>query len=210
MADNTASPRAGFDPVLALALGACPAMALTANVLSAVGIGLAALAVMVLSNLVIGALRGVIGNGFLAKLVVICFFATAAAMVMNAYAYSVYQLMGMYASVLAVNLMVFHSAEKAGKDGLGAGLVDAVVTGLVFTLVIVCVAAVREVLGSASIAGHTIEFMKNYTVPLLAQAPGGFIVFAIALAVVNGCRGGKKTACAGGVACAAVGAEKEG
>ena len=210
MRENTTgtSPRVSFagSPALMLFLGACPAMALTNNVLSALGIGVATMLVMLLSNLVLGALRGVVGDGFVAKVVVISFFASAVGMLMNAFAYSVYQLMGVYAAVLAVNLLAFHSAEQAGKNGLGAALADAVVTGLAFTAVLVCVAAVREIFGSASFAGMSIDFLKGYTVPILAQAPGGFIVFAIALAVVNRFMPGKdKTAHS--VACAAAGVD---
>lgn len=209
MSENkSSSPRTFIveNPVLALFLGACPAMALTANVLSALGIGIAALAVMVLSNLVIGALRRVIGDGFAARIVVITFFASAVGMLMNAYAYSVYQLMGVYIAVLSVNLLVFRSAEQAGKNGIGSALADAVVTGLVFTVVLVCMAAVREVFGSASFAGISIGILKDHTIPILTQAPGGFIVFAFALAAVNRlCPARAKSA--PGVACAAAGVD---
>ena len=193
-----------LNPVLILFLGACPAMALTANVLSALGIGLAALLVMLLSNLVLGALRKLIGTSFLAKAVVVSFFASLVGMLMNAFLPGVYQLLGVYAAVLAVNLLVFHSAEEADKASLGAGARDAVLTGLCFTAALVCMAVVREVLGSASFAGLPISFLKNYTIPLLAQAPGGFLVFAIELAVIQRlCPA--KDGCACGLACAAAG-----
>ena len=172
-------------PVSVLFLGACPAMALTANVLSALGIGLATLCVMLLSNLVLCLLRGLTGGGILAKIVVISFFASAAGMVMNAFLPNVYQLMGVYIAVLAVSLVAFDSAEKAENSGIGSAIVSAVVTGLGFTAALVCMAVVREVLGRGSIAGTSIAFMQGYTIPLLAQAPGGFIVFAILLALLN-------------------------
>ena len=194
-------------PVPVLFLGACPAMALTANVLSALGIGLAALLVMLLSNLALGALRKIIGTGFLAKIVVISFFASLAGMLMNAFLPGVYQLIGVYMAVLAVSLLVFHSAEEAEKADIGSAARDAIVTGLGFTAALVCMAAVREVLGSASFAGLAIPFLKDYTVPLLAQAPGGFIVFAIELAVINKlCPANGGCECGCGVACAAAGA----
>ena len=172
-------------PASILFLGACPAMALTANVLSALGIGLATLCVMLLSNLVLCLLRGLTGGGVLVKVVVISFFASAAGMLMNAFLPHVYQLMGVYVAVLAVSLVAFDSAEKAEDSGIGSAVVSAVVTGLIFTAALVCMAVVREALGSGSFAGAGIAFMQGYTIPLLAQVPGGFIVFSILLAVLN-------------------------
>ena len=203
------SPRAALsrNPALILFLGACPAMALTASVLPALGIGIATLLVMLLSNLVICALRSVIGDGFVAKVVVISFFASAAGMLMNAFLPDIYRLMGVYIAVLAVSLVAFRSAEETVASGFGRAIADALVTGLVFTAALFCMAAVREIFGSASFAGQSIAFLKNYTVPILAQAPGGFIVFAILLAVLNRfspAAGGTDHAC---TACAAAGAD---
>lgn len=181
-------------PVTVLFLGACPAMALTAHVLSALGIGLATLAVMLLSNLVLGLLRGVTGGRWLIKLVVISFFASAAGMLMNAFLPNVYQLMGVYLAVLAVSLLAFDSAEKTEANGLGSGLADAVVSGLGFTAALCCMAVVREVLGSGSFAGASLSFMQGYTVPILTQAPGGLLVFAVLLAVLNRFRAPKAAA----------------
>ena len=172
-------------PVSVLFLGACPAMALTGAVLPALAIGLATLGVMLLSNLLLGLLRPLVGNGFLAKAVVISGFATAAGLLMSAFLPNVYSLMGVYLAVLAVSLPAYDSAEKTASSGLLAGVADAIVTGLIFTVAIVCLAAVREVLGSGSLAGTGIGFMKNYTIPLLAQAPGGFVLFALELALLQ-------------------------
>ena len=168
-----------------LFLGACPALALTGAVLPALAIGLTTLGVMLLSDLVLGLLRPLVGHGFLAKAVVISGFAAAAGLLMSAFLPDVYKLMGVYLAVLAVNMIAYDSAEKTVSAGLFPGVIDAVVTGLVFTVAIVCLAAVREVLGSGSFAGISIGFMKNYTIPLLAQAPGGFVLFALELALLQ-------------------------
>lgn len=185
MPDKSLSAALTRKPVLLLFLGACPAMALSANVLSALAVGAAALLVLLLSNLVLWLLRGIVGTGIVAKLVVVSCFVSAVQLLMNAFLPSIYPMMGVYLAVLAVSMMIFHEAEAAEKGGLGAALVGAAVAGLTFTAAAVVMAAVREVFGSASFAGIPIGALKNYTVPLLAQAPGGFIVFAFLLAVLN-------------------------
>ena len=150
MRDNSLSAALTRKPVLLLFLGACPAMALSANVLSALAVGIAALLVLLLSNLVLWLLRGILGGSVLAKLVVAACFVSAVQMLMNAFLPSVYPMMGVYLAVMAVSMLLLHEAETAEEGGLGAALGGAVVTGLIFTAAVVVMAAVREVFGSAS------------------------------------------------------------
>ena len=196
------------NPVLILFLGACPAMEQTANVVSALGIGLAALAVMLLSNIVISLVRGLICEKARIPVcvLVVTFFVSAVQMLMNAYLPEVYPMLGVYAAVLAVNLLVVYEAENSASRGLGASIASALLNGICFTAVLFVMAAVREILGSGSFAGKEIEFFQTYNIPVLAQAPGGFIVFALMLAPLN------KLSCAkqaGSAACAAAGCESE-
>ena len=182
----------GANPVLVLFLGACPALALTADVRSALAIGLAVLAVMLLSSLVIGALRKLIPQRarLAAGVLVTAAFASAADMLMNAYLPGTYKMMSLYLALVAVDLLAFGSAENAAKAGLGKGLANALLTGIYFTVVVLVVAAVRELFGAGSFAGNEIAFLKDHAVPLLSQASGGFMILAFAAAVVNKlCRG---------------------
>lgn len=177
----------GANPVLVLFLGACPAIALTTDVRSALAIGLAALAVMLLSSLVIAVLSKLIPQGarLAACVLVTTAFVSAVQMLMNAYLPNVYQMMGIYLAVAAVNLLVFGAAENAAEAGFGKALVNAVITGLYFTAAVVVMAAVRELFGCGSIAGNEIAFLKAHAVPILAQAPGGFMIFAFLMAIIN-------------------------
>ena len=177
----------GANPVLVLFLGACPALALTADVRSALAIGLAVLAVMLLSSLVMGALSKLIPQGarLAAGVLVTAAFASAADMLMNAYLPGTYKMMSLYLAVVAVDLLAFGSAENAAKAGLGKGLANALLTGIYFTVVVLVVAAVRELFGAGSFAGNEIAFLKDHAVPLLSQASGGFMILAFAAAVVN-------------------------
>ena len=177
----------GANPVLVLLLGACPAMALTTDVRAALAIGLAALVVMVLSSVVIAALAKLIPQGarLAACVLVTTAFVSAVEMLMNAYLPSVYSMMGIYLAVCAVNLLVFGAAENAAEAGFGKALVNALITGLVFTAVILVVAAIRELFGCGSFAGNEIAFLKAHAVVTLTQPTGGFMIFAFVAAVVN-------------------------
>lgn len=177
----------GANPVLVLLLGACPAMALTTDVRAALAIGLAALVVMVLSSIVIAALTKLIPQGarLAACVLVTAAFVSVVEMLMNAYLPGVYSMMGIYLAVCAVNLLLFGAAENAAEAGFGKALVNALVAGLVFTAVILVVAAIRELFGYGSFAGNEIAFLKAHAVVTLTQPTGGFLVFAFVAAVVN-------------------------
>ena len=175
------------NPLMVLFLGACPAMAATATVWGAFGMGIAVLAVMLLSNLVIAALKKVTPVEALIPVCVIVSagFVSAVQMLMNAFLPDVYQMIGVYVAVVAVNLVVFNQAEEASKGSIGNAVMSAVVTGLCFTAVLLVMGIVRELLGSASVAGKQIAFLAEYRIPLLTKAPGGFLVASIMAAVLS-------------------------
>jgi Na+-transporting NADH:ubiquinone oxidoreductase subunit NqrD len=94
-------------------------------------------------------------------------------------------MMGIYLALCAVNLMIFAAGENGGALSLGKALGNSLMMGLCFAVVVLCVAAVRELFGCGSIAGYQIAFFKAHTVSILAQAPGGFMVYAFGAAVVG-------------------------
>lgn len=175
------------NPLMVLFLGACPAMAATASVWGALGMGVAVLIVMLLSSLVIAALKKITPAQALIPVCVIVSagFVSAVQMLMQAFLPDVYQLLGVYVAVVAVNLVVFSQGEAASKGSIGSAVLGAVVTGLCFTAILLVMGAVRELLGSASIAGKQIAFLAEYRIPLLAKAPGGFLVASIMAAVLS-------------------------
>lgn len=172
------------NPLLILFLGACPAMAATATVKGALGMGIAVLVVMALTNLVIGALRKMIPASAMIPVCVVVStgFVSIAQMLMNAFLPNVYQMLGVYLAVVAVNLVVFGQAEAAVN---GSSVLDAVKTGLYFTVLLLVMGLVREVLGNASIFGVSLDFLANYRISLLSKAPGGFLVASILAGVVS-------------------------
>ena len=197
------------NPVTLLFLGAAPALAASTDVRAALGMSAAVFGVLFCSALLLGLLRKLIPAKakFGAALITVAGFGSMAQLLLKAFLPSAWAMLGFYAAILAVDLMLFGDAENAFDEGLGKGLLNAVVSGLCFTVFVVILAAVRELFGAASFAGNAVEALKDYKITILSQASGGLCVFAILLAVVNWIfptEGGM-----GGLTRAAIGSESE-
>ena len=168
------------NPLLILFLGACTAMGATTTLLGAVAMGVAALIVMVLSALVITALKKVIPEcaRIPAVVIIVTGFVSIVQMLMNAFLPEIYQMLGIYMAVAAVDLLIFGTADESC-------VVRAVKNGLRFLVILVIMGLVREVLGSGSVAGFDIAFLADYTIPVMTKAPGGFVVYSILAAVIS-------------------------
>ena len=175
------------NPVTLLFLGAAPALAASTDVRAALGMSAAVLCVLLCSALVLGLLRKLIPTEakFGAALLVVAGFASMAQLLLQAFLPSAWAMLGFYAAILGVDLMLFGSAENALDEGRGKGLASALVSGLCFAVFVLILAAIRELFGAASFAGNPVEALKDYKIGMLTQASGGLCVFAILLAVVN-------------------------
>ena len=176
------------NPVLILVLGTCPTLATTGNVISALSMGLAATFVLVCSNAVISALRKIIPNTVRIPcyIVIIAAFVTLLQMLLQAYLPSIYDMLGVYLALIVVNCIILGRAEMfARKNPVGKSILDGLGMGIGFLLALVAMATVREVFGAGSFAGLTIPFMEYFKIPILTQAPGGYLVFGILIAIMN-------------------------
>lgn len=176
------------NPVLVLILGTCPTLAQTGSVINALSMGLAATVVLICSNVVISALRKIIPDTVRIPcyIVIIAAFVTVVQMIMHAYLPALYEMMGVYLALIVVNCIILGRAEMfARKNTVIDSALDGAGMGIGFLLALVAMATIREVLGAGSFAGIEIPFLVNYKIPILAQAPGGFLVFGILIAVVN-------------------------
>ena len=176
------------NPVLILILGTCPTLATTTSVISAFSMGLAATVVLVCSNVVISALRKVIPDTVRIPcyIVVIAAFVTAVQMVLQAYLPSIYDMLGVYLALIVVNCIILGRAEMfARKNTVADSALDGLGMGAGFLLALVLMATLREVLGNGSFAGIEIPFLASLKIPVLTQAPGGFLVYGILIAVMN-------------------------
>ncbi len=176
------------NPVFVLILGTCPTLATTTSVIGALTMGLATLAVLVCSNVVISLLRKMIPDTVRIPcyIVIIAGFVTIVQMVMQAYMQPLYELLGVYLALITVNCIILGRAEMfASKNSVGKSALDGVGMGLGFTLAIVAIATIREVLGAGSFAGLTIPFLSQFKMEFFVKAPGGLMVYGIMIAVVT-------------------------
>ncbi len=176
------------NPVLVLLLGTCPTLAITSTATNAIGMGVAATVVLVGSNLVISLLRNVIPSKVRipSYIVIIAGFVTVVEMVMHAFVPALYSALGVFLSLIVVNCIILGRAEMyASKNGVVDSVIDGLGMGVGFTLALFLMASIREVFGAGSFFGMSIPFLKDYTIPILAQAPGGFFVFGLLIAAVN-------------------------
>ena len=176
------------NPVLVLVLGTCPTLAVTGSVIGALSMGLATTAVLICSNMVISALRKIIPETVRIPcyIVVIATFVTVVKLLMHAYLIEFYDLMGVYLDLIVVNCIILGRAEVfARKNNVVNSALDGLGMGIGFLLALLAMAVIREVLGAGSFAGIEIPFLVDYKIPILTQAPGGFLVFGILIAVVN-------------------------
>lgn len=185
------------NPVLILVLGTCPTLAVTNSLKSAFYMGIAATAVLVCSNAVISLLRNVIPDTVRIPcyIVIIAGFVTAVQMLLEAYLPEAYEMLGVYLALIVVNCIILGRAEMyARKNGVVNSVLDGVGMGIGFLLALMLMALIREVFGAGTFWGYTIPFLSDYRISLLTDAPGGFLVFGILIAVMN-----KLTAKSGGV-----------
>ncbi len=178
------------NPVLILLLGTCPTLAVTSDLKSAVGMAAAAFLVLLCSNIVISLLRNVIPNQVRIPcyIVVIAGFVTIVEMLMHAFFPDIYTALGIFLSLIVVNCIILGRAEMfAAKNTVVDSILDAVGMGIGFAIALVAMAFIREVFGGGTFFGIEIPFLKDYAIPLLKEAPGGFLVFGILIAIANKC-----------------------
>ena len=176
------------NPVLVLVLGTCPTLAVSNSIVSAISMGIAATFVLVCSNFVISLLRKIIPDTVRIPcyIVIIASFVTIVQMFLNAYFEDIYKLLGAWLSLIVVNCIILGRAEMfARKNNVIDSALDGLGMGIGFLLALLAMAIIREVLGAGSFAGLEIKFLADYKIPILTQAPGGFLVFGILIAVVN-------------------------
>ena len=176
------------NPVLVLVLGTCPTLAMTNSVISALGMGVAATIVLICSNAAISALRNIIPDTVRIPcyIVVIAGFVTVVSTIMQAYLPDLFDMMGVFLALIVVNCIILGRAEMfARKNGVIDSALDGLGMGLGFLIALLAMALIREVLGAGTFAGIEIPFLVDYKIPILAQAPGGFMVFGILIAIVN-------------------------
>ena len=176
------------NPVLILVLGTCPALAVSTQAENAIGMGVATTFVLLGSNIVLSLLRNVIPDKVRIPcfIVLIASFTVLAEMAVHAFAYSLYQSLGIFLPLIAVNCIIFARAEMfASKNRTIDSILDALGSGAGFTLALLAIASIREILGSGTWFGLRLPWLADNNITIFTLAPGGFIVFAFLIALVN-------------------------
>ena len=213
------------NPTLVMLLGTCPTLAMTTQASNALGMGIATTFVLLGSCVVISLLKNVIPSQVRLPcyIVIIAGFVTLVSFLLQVYVPELYSVLGVFLSLITVNCIILGRAEAfASKNSVGRSAADALGMGVGFTLALLLVGSVREILGSGSWFGIDLTFEVLEPIPLFATPAGGFMVFGLMVAVVNrlshyqiskkkmGCEScaGGCAACASG--CASGAEQKEG
>lgn len=176
------------NPVLVLMLGMCPTLAVTTSAKNGLGMGLATMAVLIMSNLIISLLRKVIPNGVRVPvyIIIIASFVTIVEMLMHAYVTSLYSSLGIFIPLIVVNCIILGRAEQyASKNNPILSIFDGIGIGLGFTLGLTIIGIVRELIGAGTIFGLQVMPESYEPVSIFVMAPGAFFVLSILCAIQN-------------------------
>jgi len=205
------------NPSLVLLLGTCPTLAVTTLAVNGLGMGIAATAVLVFSNVLIALFKNIIPEKVRipAYIVLIAGLVSIVQMLVQAYAPEVDKALGIFLPLIVVNCIILGRAEVfASKNSVLNAFLDGVGMGIGFTLALIFIGAIRELLGAGTIFGFEItsRFMDSMTVFLLPA--GGFFIFGCTIALVNKVTKGraikrKTMGCAGCPSAGACGLAKE-
>lgn len=182
------------NPVLVLVLGTCPTLAVTTMATNGIGMGLAATFVLLGSNIVISLLKNIIPDKVRIPcfIVVIAGFVTILSSLLQAYFPDIYSALGIFLPLIVVNCIILGRAEMfASKNGILASALDGIGMGLGFTLALLIIGSIREILGSGTWFGIPITINLFDPISIFILAPGGFFVYGVVIALLNKLSNGK-------------------
>jgi len=188
----------GQNVVFAQMLALCPTMAVTTTGTNGLGMGLATTAVLVVSNMVVAALRNLVSPQVRIPVfvVIIATLVTLVDMALNAWLHDLYKVLGLFIALIVVNCAILGRAEAyASKSPMLASAVDGLGMGLGFTLALTVIGLVRELVGAGTLfaqasllLGPSFAFLETTVLPgyggvlMMILPPGGFLVLGLLLA----------------------------
>jgi electron transport complex protein RnfE len=176
------------NPTIRMLLGMCPTMAVSTSAINAVGMGLSAMIVLTLSNIVIALIRDLIPEklripGFI---VVIATFVTMTDLALHAFFPDIHKALGIFIPLIVVNCIILGRAEAfASKNAVWLSAVDGVAMGLGFTSGLLILGTVREILGNGTYFGLPAVAGVLPQVIVMILPAGGFITLGLTIAVAN-------------------------
>ncbi len=175
------------NPTFVLLLGMCPTLGTTSSAMNGMSMGLATMAVLIFSNLIISLIKNLVPDAVRIPsfIVVIASLVTILQMVIKAFAPEIDASLGLFIPLIVVNCIILGRAEAfAAKNGPVSSVFDGIGMGLGFTLGLTLLGAVREFLGTGKIFSMTI-FPDSYGALVFVLAPGAFIALGYLIAIVN-------------------------
>lgn len=189
------------NPALVQLLGLCPLLAVTGSVVNAIGLGLATILVLVGSNLAVSLIRNHVPDAVRlpAFVMIIASFVTVTELVMQALTYELYQILGIFIPLIVTNCAILGRADAfASKNGLLPSAVDGLTMGLGFTVVLILLGVIREIIGQGTLftnmdlifgeaaVSWKIVIFTDYPDFLFAiLPPGAFVAMGLIIAVKN-------------------------
>ena len=175
------------NPTLILVLGCCPTLAVTTSVTNALGMGAATTFVLLMSNIIISALKNVIPDKVRipSYIVIIATFVSMIDLLIQGFLPALSASLGVFIPLIVVNCIVLGRAEAfANKNSVFDSALDGLGMGIGFTIALTLIGAIREILGSGSILGF--QFIPaEYHILIFVLAPGAFLVFGFVMAAVR-------------------------
>lgn len=174
------------NPTFVLVLGMCPTLGTTTSAINGMGMGLATMVVLILSNMVISAVAPLIPDKVRipSYIVIIAAFVTAVQFIMQAYVPDLYATLGLFIPLIVVNCIVLGRAEAfANKNSILDSALDGIGIGLGFTISLTAIGFMRELLGDLAIFGNKLIDADGMIAFILA--PGAFLVLGYLMVLFN-------------------------
>ena len=176
------------NPVFVMLLGMCPTLGVTSSAFNGLGMGIATLFVLLMSNIVVSLVKSQIPSKVRipAFIVIIASFVTIVEMVLEAFIPFLYEQLGIFIPLIVVNCLILGRAEAyASKKDLLSSIIDALGMGIGFTIALTLLGAVREILGSGSLFNLKMVSEDASTLILFILPPGAFIALAYLSVLFN-------------------------
>ena len=176
------------NPVFVMLLGMCPTLGVTSSAVNGLGMGIATLFVLLMSNIVVSLVKSQIPSKVRipAFIIIIASFVTIVEMVLEAFIPFLYEQLGIFIPLIVVNCLILGRAEAfASKNNMGSSIIDALGMGIGFTLALTLLGATREILGSGSLFEMKLVAESANTFILFILPPGAFIALAYLAVLFN-------------------------
>lgn len=180
------------NPVLIMMLGMCPTLGVTTSAINGLGMGVATMFVLMMSNMMISLIKKIVPDivRIPCFVVIIASVVTVLEMLMQAYTPVLYKALGIYIPLIVVNCIILGRAEAfACKNTVWQSLLDAIGMGIGFTLALLILGAIREILGNGSIFGWSFVSEDMPTTLLFIMPPGAFLALGGMIVLVNKLKG---------------------